>query len=55
MALRPGSALTIADLARLCEDRLGRFKSPDVIHLMDELPKGPSGKIQRLRLADMTG
>jgi len=55
VALRPGSALTIADLARLCEDRLGRFKSPDVIHLMDELPKGPSGKIQRLRLADMTG
>ena len=54
VALRPGSALRIEDLARLCEDKLGKFKSPDVIHLMDELPKGPSGKIQRLRLADMT-
>ncbi|MCT4334610.1 AMP-binding protein [Paracoccus sp. YLB-12] len=54
VALRPGSGLRIEELTQLCEDRLGKFKSPDVIHLMAELPKGPSGKIQRLRLAQMT-
>jgi acyl-CoA synthetase (AMP-forming)/AMP-acid ligase II len=54
VTLRKGSALTRDDLNRLCEQRLGKFKSPDIIHFLDELPKGPSGKIQRLRLAQMT-
>ncbi len=48
------STATIADLLELCETRLGKFKSPDTIHFLDELPKGPSGKIQRLKLADLT-
>jgi acyl-coenzyme A synthetase/AMP-(fatty) acid ligase len=34
-------------------DELGEFKTPKVIKVMDELPKGPSGKIQRLKLPDM--
>jgi acyl-coenzyme A synthetase/AMP-(fatty) acid ligase len=41
------------ELIQLCRDRLGPFKSPDTIHLLDELPKGPSGKIQRLKLGDL--
>ena len=53
--LKPGSALTAADLVAICAERLGAFKSPDIVHLLDELPKGPSGKIQRLRLAEITG
>ena len=48
------SIATIADLLKVCETRLGKFKSPDTIHFMDELPKGPSGKIQRLKLAELT-
>lgn len=52
--VREGSNLKIEDLAQLCERKLGKFKSPDIIHVMNELPKGPSGKIQRLRLAQMT-
>jgi acyl-coenzyme A synthetase/AMP-(fatty) acid ligase len=32
---------------------LGKFKSPDRIHVLDNLPKGPSGKIQRLQLHTM--
>ena len=49
--LRDGSKATEADLVTLCVTRLGRFKSPDRIVVLDELPKGPSGKIQRLKLA----
>ena len=37
----------------LCNQKLGAFKSPAKIHFTNELPKGPSGKIQRLKLYDM--
>jgi len=52
--VRDGSALDAQTLIAICIDRLGRFKSPDVVHFLNELPKGPSGKIQRLRLAEDT-
>ena len=51
VAVKQGSAISETELIALCQDRLGRFKSPDCIHFLDELPKGPSGKIQRLKLA----
>ena len=51
--LREGSNLSVAELLELCQRSLGRFKTPDCVHLMDELPKGPSGKIQRMKLAGM--
>ncbi len=53
VAVKPGSKLSEDALIALCKNRLGNFKSPDAIHFLDELPKGPSGKIQRLRLADL--
>lgn len=53
VAVRPGSTLSEAELVALCQDRLGRFKSPERVHFLTELPKGPSGKIQRLKLADL--
>ncbi|MEP3629201.1 MAG: AMP-binding protein [Hyphomicrobiales bacterium] len=52
--IRVGSDLNVEQLYKICEDRLGKFKSPEVIHVLPELPKGPSGKIQRLKIADMT-
>ena len=48
-----GSELGESQLIEICRQRLGPFKSPDVIHFLDELPKGPSGKIQRLKLAEL--
>ncbi|MEJ2576670.1 MAG: AMP-binding protein, partial [Gammaproteobacteria bacterium] len=53
VALKPGLSCTENELARLAESRLGSFKSPRRVFIMDELPKGPSGKIQRLKLPDM--
>jgi len=53
VALKPGAACTETELAGLLESRLGSFKSPKRIFFMDNLPKGPSGKIQRLKLPDM--
>lgn len=52
--IRDGSNVSSDDLIEICKTRLGAFKSPDFVHLMDDLPKGPSGKIQRLKLVDLT-
>lgn len=51
--IRAGSALTSEILIEICAARLGRFKCPDQVHILSDLPKGPSGKIQRLKLAEM--
>lgn len=53
--ITPNSKIDSQVLVMLCNQRLGPFKSPDVIHFMDELPKGPSGKIQRMKLAEILG
>ncbi len=53
--LRSGTSVSAGQLMDMCRERLGEFKSPDRIFLLDELPKGPSGKIQRLKLASLTG
>jgi acyl-CoA synthetase (AMP-forming)/AMP-acid ligase II len=51
--LNETSQATSEDLRVLCESRVGKFKAPDLVHILDELPKGPSGKIQRLYLNDL--
>ena len=51
----PGASIVPEALRRHCEEKLGVFKTPKVFHVMNTLPKGPSGKIQRLKLADAIG
>ena len=41
------------DLILHCKKYLGDFKTPSKIHFLDELPKGPSGKIQRFKIKDL--
>jgi len=53
VSLRAGSNVVVDDLIQLCRDRLGAFKTPDKIYFLSELPKGPSGKIQRLKLDEL--
>ena len=48
-----GSTLTAQDLIAICVAKLGTFKAPDTVHFLSELPKGPSGKIQRLKLQEI--
>jgi acyl-CoA synthetase (AMP-forming)/AMP-acid ligase II len=50
--LRPGVTCDERTLLRYCEQNLGYFKTPTRIHIVPDLPKGPSGKVQRLRLAE---
>ena len=50
VTLKPGATVSEAELIAGCAARVGRFKAPDRIHVLAGLPKGPSGKIQRLKL-----
>jgi long-chain acyl-CoA synthetase len=43
--------LDVADLHAHCLRELGRYKTPKAFHFVAELPRGPSGKVQRLKLA----
>ena len=51
--LATGSPATPDQLRDLCIARVGSFKAPDKVHILDDLPKGPSGKIQRLYLNEL--
>jgi amino acid adenylation domain-containing protein len=52
VVLRAGAACVESELLTFCEGRLGHFKTPTRIYFAADLPKGPSGKVQRLRLRD---
>ena len=50
--LRDGMSCDEGELLSFCESRLGHFKTPSRIHFVRDLPKGPSGKVQRLKLQE---
>ena len=49
---RPGASCVEQELRDFCVQHLGPFKTPKVIRFVEELPRGPSGKVQRLKLLD---
>jgi long-chain acyl-CoA synthetase len=53
VVLKPEAVCDEAALTAHCLAHLGRYKTPRVIRVVAALPKGPSGKVQRLRLLDM--
>lgn len=53
VTVQPGKSVTEEELMEHCLKLLGKYKTPKIIKLMDDLPKGPSGKIQRLKLPDL--
>jgi len=51
--VRSGQRCTEEELRAFCDRELGRYKAPKVIRFVEELPRGPSGKVQRLKLAEL--
>ncbi|MEP2639658.1 AMP-binding protein [Roseobacter sp.] len=51
VVLTEGTDMDGASLVAHCIAKIGSFKAPDHVHVFDALPKGPSGKIQRIKLA----
>lgn len=52
IVLKPGAKASTAELRAFCLRELGRYKTPREFRFVAELPKGPSGKIQRLKLLE---
>lgn len=50
--LREDKVLSAEQIMEFCRSKLIEFKTPKKILFTDDFPKGPSGKIQRLKLAD---
>ncbi|HEU4512432.1 MAG TPA: long-chain fatty acid--CoA ligase [Nocardioidaceae bacterium] len=50
VSLRPGASATVEDLIEFCKERVAAYKYPREIRLVEELPKGPTGKILKKEL-----
>ncbi len=52
IVLREGASADEAALRAFCTEHLGRYKTPKLFYFVPDLPRGPSGKVQRLKLPD---
>ena len=50
VVLKPGEPCSEEELREFCRQELGPYKTPKTFRFLSELPKGPSGKVQRLKL-----
>lgn len=55
VVLRPGCTATTASIRKYLAGSLANFKIPRSIVFVEELPKGPTGKLQRIGLAEKLG
>ena len=55
VVLRPDTSCTEIEIRNFCLEQLGKLRTPKIILFVDELPRGASGKIQRLKLSDLPG
>jgi acyl-CoA synthetase (AMP-forming)/AMP-acid ligase II len=55
VVLRPGAALTEAELKQHCAATLPRYMVPETVEFRGELPRTSSGKVDRRALAESTG
>ncbi|MEM7348365.1 MAG: AMP-binding protein, partial [Chloroflexota bacterium] len=53
--LQDGSTTTALDIRRFAARTLTDFKVPEQVVILDEIPKGPTGKLQRIGLAEKLG
>ena len=55
LVLREGATTTPLEIREFVGLRLADFKVPRQVIFLDEIPKGPTGKLQRIGLADKLG
>jgi len=53
IVLKPGTTCSEEEIRNFCIQELGKFRTPKLILFMEDLPRGPSGKVQRLKLLDL--
>ena len=55
VSLKPGEQVSEADLKAFAKERLAAYKYPRTVWIVDELPKGPTGKILRREVSAPRG
>jgi acyl-CoA synthetase (AMP-forming)/AMP-acid ligase II len=55
IVLRAGRTANAEEIRQFAASRLTDFKVPSRVVFLDEIPKGPTGKVQRVGLADKLG
>ncbi len=55
IVLKPSSECTVGDLKEFVSSKLAKFKIPKKIMIVDFIPKGPTGKLQRIGLSKKLG
>ncbi|HCU88811.1 MAG TPA: AMP-dependent synthetase, partial [Gammaproteobacteria bacterium] len=55
VVLRAGAKVTERDLRDFVGTRIAAFKVPRIIVFLDDIPKGATGKLQRIGLAEKLG
>jgi len=55
VVLREGETASEGDIRAFCSTRLADFKVPRKVLILDEIPKGATGKLQRIGLAQKLG
>ena len=55
VVLREGFAATEREILRFVEGRLAPYKVPSTLRILDELPRGATGKVRRLDMARQLG
>jgi long-chain acyl-CoA synthetase len=53
VVLKPGANATEQEVIDFCKARLADFKCPKTVHFVEDIPKGPTGKLLKRELAKM--
>jgi long-chain acyl-CoA synthetase len=53
IVLKSGTICSEDEMRSFCLKELGKFRTPKIILFLEDLPRGPSGKVQRLKLLDL--
>jgi len=53
VALKPGKALSEADVIKFCKDNIAAYKAPKFVRFFDSLPKTVTGKLEKVTLRQM--
>ena len=55
VVLREGAEADPQEIRAFAAERLANFKVPKTVLVLDEIPKGPTGKLRRIGLAEQLG
>ena len=51
VVFKPGETATADDIIAFCKRHLADYKCPKTVHFLDQIPKGPTGKLLKRELA----